>query len=339
MENEEKQLSSDTAETTCCSNEGDGVWFIDAADLHPGVSSEGLLFTCIVRNQDKQTLVSSHAPGRPTAWRTTDSWDYITDKLLENMRNEESSTFVIDWDTGHKWFASSNGQELFIAIGTEEFPLYYGTKALVLMETLHQTFCNDEKRPPSSSELYRVMRHVETDYRYELCFGNNEVLGLIQDVEELTDKMMENITGLEQNIATEQEILEKATRLHALTQQFQKKSNKKKWQVAATTIAGGAVLGGLFGLVLGCPAGLIVLETTAAEVALSAAVGATPGLMKGMMLLSTDTFWKRKFVNLGKCIDSRHRKRSRGKTQTDLEQRRAENIKQNATISNIMRDP
>jgi len=323
------------AEKVCFTDGGDGAWFIDAPDLQAGVASEGLLFVCILTIHDKKTLVSSHAPGRPTAWRTAESWDCITDVLLENVKGQ-SSTFVIDWDTGHKWFATNcDGKELFVVIATEGFPLYYGTKTLLAMENLRHTLGTDEQRPPSSSELYRVMRDVEIEYRYELCFGNDEILGLIEDVENLTDKMMENIDGLKENIAMEQEIIEKATQLHVLAQQFKKKSNKKKWRVAATATAGGAIVGGLFGLVVGCPADLIVVQTQAAAVALSAAVGAAPGFVKGIVLLSTDTFWKRKFVNLGRCIDSRRRKRSRDKTQINSEQKRAENIKHNETTALI----
>mmetsp|Transcript_35851 Transcript_35851/g.46418 ORF Transcript_35851/g.46418 Transcript_35851/m.46418 type:complete len:354 (-) Transcript_35851:56-1117(-) len=321
---------SDRDEGTSSENEGDE-WFIDAAELNSGLTSDGLLFACIMSRHGKKTIASRHAPGRPTAWRTTESWDYITGILLENITTD-SSTVVTDSDTGHKWFAtSSDGKELFVVVGTEGFPLHYGTKALMASEDLYQTMKKDENRLPSSSELYRVMRDIETEFRYELCFGSSEVLGLIQDVEELTDKMMANIDDLAKNIATEQDLEEKAKELNALAHQFKNRGNALKYKVAATAVAGGVVLGGICGWLIGGPAGVLFLESQMAEIAVAASVGAAPGVMRGIITLSTDQFWKRKFVNLGKCIDSRRQNRAHKKKKKELEQKRAENIEHNAT--------
>lgn len=88
-----------------------------------------------------------------------------------------------------------------------------------------------------------------------------------------------------------------------------------------------AVVGGLFGLLVGCPAGVssvVVLESQMAEVALSASVGAAPGLIKGAKLIATDKFWKRRFVNFGKSINSRHRERAREKRRAGLKEKGAE---------------
>lgn len=190
----EKTLPNNSVGQTCSANEDD-TWFIDSHDLPSGVTSDGLLFAGIVRQLDKEVLASRHVSGRPTAWRTTDSWDYITDVLLDDMKSE-SSTVVTDSDTGHKWLATnSDGKELFIVIATEGFHLHYETKALVVMEDLHRTLRSDENRCPSSSELHRLMRDIETQYKYQICFGDSEVLGLIEDVEKLTDKILANIDG------------------------------------------------------------------------------------------------------------------------------------------------
>mmetsp|Transcript_23138 Transcript_23138/g.43797 ORF Transcript_23138/g.43797 Transcript_23138/m.43797 type:complete len:848 (+) Transcript_23138:443-2986(+) len=315
-------MRDENAGQVCSTNEED-TWFIDSQDLQSGVTSDGLLFAGIVRQHDKKVLVSRHAPGRPTAWRTTDSWDYITDVLLDDMESE-SSTVVTDSDTGHKWFATnSDGKELFIVIATAGFHLHYGTKALVAMEDLHRTLRSDENRSPSSNELNRLMRDIETQYKYELFFGDSEVLSLIEDVEKLTDKMMSNIDGLKENIAIEQELEDKANQLYMQAEQFKKnatKASRKKYKYAASAVAGGAVVGGVVGWLVGGPAGVILFESQMAEVALGLSLGAAPGIMKGIVLLSTDKFWKRKFVHFGKCIDSRRQKRARGKKLEDLEQ-------------------
>lgn len=81
------------------------------------------------------------------------------------------------------------------------------------------------------------------------------------------------------------------------------------------------MVGGVVGWLIGGPAGVMLFQTQMAEVALGLSLGATPGIMKGLVLLSTDKFWKRKFVHFGKCIDSRRQKRARGKRLGDFEQR------------------
>ena len=68
--------------------------------------------------------------------------------------------------------------------------------------------------------------------------------------------------------------------------------------------------GGVLGWLIGGPVGAIALETQVAEIALGASLGAAPGLMKEIVLLSTDKFWKRRFVNFGRCIDSRRHTRA-----------------------------
>ena len=237
-------------------------------------------------------LVLGHAPGRPTAWRTTESWDYITDILLKDIR-KDSSTVVIDSDTGHKLSATnSEGKELFVVIAAEGFPLHYGTKTLMAMEDVCQPLDSDDNRSPSSSELYRVMRDIEKEYRYVLCCGSGEVFRLIQDVEEFTEKMMVNIDGLKKNIEIEQMIEEKAEQLHVLAQQFKKKANKKKWNSAAAAISGGCVAGGVFRWLVGGPAGVVLLKTQMAEIALGVSLGMAPGVVEGILLLSTTKVWK-----------------------------------------------
>ena len=133
---------------------------------------------------------------------------------------------MTDSGTGYQWFATnSNVNELFIVIASDGPPLRYGTKALVTMEELYQRI-GDDHGPPSNSELYCVMQGIDTEYRYGLFFGDDEVLDLIQEVDELTS-WRENIDGLEKNIEREQELEEKARQLHDLAKQFNKKANKR----------------------------------------------------------------------------------------------------------------
>ena len=203
--------------------------------------------------------------------------------------------------------------------------MHYGTKALMAMEDMYVMASDLGNGPPSNSDLCRVMRGIDTEYRYELAFGSSDILDLIQEVDDLTDKMRTNIDDLKQNIATEQEIEEKARQLHEMAQQFGQKSKKKKYSVAAAAVAGGCVAGGVLGWLVGGPAGVVILESQVAEIAMFASLGAAPGVMKGIIMISTDKFWKRKFINLGRCIDSRKKRRARGKRKANMEEMSSDN--------------
>jgi len=298
-------------------NEGD-LWFIDAVDLQSGATSEDaqLLFAGVIKQDEENIIVSQHAPGRPTAWRTEGSFSVMINELVKDIE-VESSTVVTDSDTGYQWFATTpDGKKLFLVIATEGFPWLYGFKAAMAVEYTYQ------EKGESPDELYRCMRTIETECRYTLEYGNEEICCLINCVDEMKEILGANILEAQKKTASLEEMKKKVEEINEMAEQFHKKGKSlpkgKSKKVAAGTAVGGVIIGGVaIGISCVTPAAAPIAGTvalSAAEVVISAVSAFGGAAMGGLFgAYSAGMFSKRPFINFGRCINSRIQKRSREK--------------------------
>lgn len=292
-------------------SKGKAEWLINPFLPNETYSDEKIIFTGVV-NQDKEAIIGRHALNSPAAWRTKKSWDCIVGELLSKMKNG-SSTVVSDSDTGHQWFVTKpeEGAELYIAIATGGFPSYYGSKCVMSVESLYKDnqFLRDgveidssikENDIPVTDNLIGIMRGIETE------FTCSEIHELKEEVQKLTEQMRINLLGLQHNFETTDALLLKSDELLKDAQLFDKLSGKlpngRNRTIFAMSVAVG-VAGAITGWCIGGPTLPLLLNYQIMEIMLGSLGGAGVGYLSSSIY--TSRFWKRKFVSLGRCINSR----------------------------------
>ncbi len=291
-------------------------WLINPIlpNAHETSLDERILFVGVV-DQEKKSIISRHALNCPVAWRTEEGRLHMLDQILCKMKNG-TSTVVIDSDTGNQWYATQaeEGDEVYLAITTTGFPSYYGAKCVMALEALckeqnmlrdnkvmDDNVFNEQDESSLNAELVAVMRVVETEY---MC---SEIHELSHEVQKLKHRMLINLAGLQKNYEKVEDILEKSEALAKDAELFEKLTGtlpgaKNRHTILAASLAVG-VAGALVGWSVGGPALPLLLETQAIEIILGTLGGAATGYVSASIY--TSIFWKRCFIHLGRCINSR----------------------------------
>mmetsp|Transcript_19646 Transcript_19646/g.29410 ORF Transcript_19646/g.29410 Transcript_19646/m.29410 type:complete len:445 (-) Transcript_19646:141-1475(-) len=267
--------------------------------------SEQIMFVGVVNN-DKEFLLQRTAEGVGNDWKN--DLDMVLKMLLEGLA-ANSCTMFQHPTTQHQWCVarSSDGERLNIVVSSELYPKMFASECVEDLELICEQFGDSEKDDELKKYGIDKTEHYLKSlaalmYDYDDQYSYSVFASAHQDIQKAMDQMTDNITKMQENIASAEELKETTDELLEFASNFKKQSSElshimqRRTVVLSSALIGGAS-GAAAGFLIGGPGSAAVLAVEAAEVAVGLGLGIFLGTSTATAC--TSRFWKRSFISFG----------------------------------------
>jgi len=230
------------------------------------------------------------------------------DSLRQGLSGGCSSCFKLP-DTGHQWLVSVDDDlTAYIVITSSNFSQQFAVECVQDLAAIHDKYKDghqDElleqhklnEKNVKEKEMEALMDHYDYEHASS-AFGKAS-----EEVEKLKQRMADILANMQENIESEEKMLECANELEEMTKEFKKRTGQLKRcerrKIVLLTAAGGGVIGGGIGFALGGPGVAALLASEMAEVGAGIGLGLCGGWLYAEVRLK---FWERNFVGLGRRL-------------------------------------
>lgn len=274
-----------------------------------------------------------------------DVYDKVIRELRSHASTPQSCTVFTLEEHGQQWLVNTDANRLtYIVITSPTYPIYVGVECVDDLADLFAKqqgrLCR--KNESYNKDNYDSNRHTDNSrkrqgtkklisklkqkrhqhhkiqetkrnqselesllLRYDDLTGVSKIWKRKKEVEDLTERMKNNISKLLENTANAERMVELSRDLSIQAKVFKKTIRKhnesRKMKTLAKWGTVGMVVGGMGGFLVGGPAGALVVTANSVLIAqaIETGVGAAIGLVAGgMFATGTGCFWDNKFVSL-----------------------------------------